>query len=187
MADLSARYRFEGATACIDVRVKSVELVFDSHDIAPLHERDLDEDVRSYVVACIEELPRKTPIKVVFWLAEPSPIPDDELSQAISRHFTFDRVRVDRQVRQKLRLSRWMLLVGLFVLAFFLSISELTVSWGVHPIGKVVHEGFVIIGWVAMWRPLEAILYDWWPLVMKRSQLDRLARAPVEVRAELPR
>jgi hypothetical protein len=38
----------------------------------------------------------------------------------------------------------------------------------------VIREGFLIGGWVAMWRPLEVFLYDWWP--NRQSQLLRRAQ-----------
>ena len=44
-------------------------------------------------------------------------------------------------------------------------------------------EGLLILGWVAMWRPIEVLLYDWWPLARRRTLLRRLATIPVEVRS----
>jgi hypothetical protein len=32
-------------------------------------------------------------------------------------------------------------------------------------IARVLQESLVIGGWVAMWRPLEILLYDWWPIL----------------------
>lgn len=182
MKDLSDRYRFEGLTACVDVRLKSAAALFDPRDPAPLVERDLDDEVSEYVTASVEELPDKVPVKLVFWLAEPSSIDARELAAAVTRHFTFDRVRAARQVRASLRQARWMLAVGLVTLAFFLTLGELTLSWEGHPVGKVVHTGFTIFGWVAMWRPLEALLYDWWPLIVRRRYFERIERAAVEIR-----
>jgi len=46
----------------------------------------------------------------------------------------------------------------------------------------VVQEGLLIIGWVAMWRPLELLLYDWWPLLQKLRLYARMGRMPVELR-----
>jgi hypothetical protein len=182
MVDLTERYRFEGPTACVDVRVRAASYIFDSRDPAPLIERDLDAEVTEYIVAAAEELPAQVPIKLVFWLAEPSAVDPRDLADSVTRHFTFDRLRVARAMRTSRRHARWMAVVGLLVLAFFLALSELTLSWEDHPIGKVVHTGFTILGWVAMWRPLDALLYDWWPLWQQRRLFERLARAPVEVR-----
>jgi len=33
-----------------------------------------------------------------------------------------------------------------------------------------------------MWRPLEVLLYDWWPLVDERRQVSRMLEAPVSIR-----
>ena len=44
--------------------------------------------------------------------------------------------------------------------------------------------GLQIVGWVAMWRPLEIFLYDWWPVRNDRLLMDRLARMKVQL--ELP-
>ena len=40
----------------------------------------------------------------------------------------------------------------------------------------------LIIGWVAMWRPLEILLYEWWPVLSDARLYARLAALPVEVR-----
>ncbi|MFZ1056910.1 MAG: hypothetical protein WAN79_14650, partial [Opitutaceae bacterium] len=51
-------------------------------------------------------------------------------------------------------------------------------------VSDIVKEGLTIAGWVAMWRPLEIYLYDWWPLFEERRRLERLAR--MQVRIEMP-
>ncbi|MCK6440823.1 MAG: hypothetical protein L6Q71_11575, partial [Planctomycetes bacterium] len=47
--------------------------------------------------------------------------------------------------------------------------------------GRILSESFIIIGWVAMWRPLEIFLYDWWPLRATERLFERLSRIDVEV------
>ena len=46
----------------------------------------------------------------------------------------------------------------------------------------VLRESLVIAGWVAMWRPMEVFLYDWWPIREERKLQDRLAAMPVQIR-----
>jgi hypothetical protein len=46
---------------------------------------------------------------------------------------------------------------------------------------KIPQEGFFILGWVAMWRPLQIFLYDWWPVLHYRRLYGRLAAMPVKV------
>ncbi len=49
-------------------------------------------------------------------------------------------------------------------------------------VSRVLDEGLVIAGWVAMWGPIDVFLYGWWPIASKRRLLARLARIDVEVR-----
>ena len=51
------------------------------------------------------------------------------------------------------------------------------------PLSRIVEESLVILGWVANWRTLEILLYEWWPLLRRRNLYRRLATAKVEVRS----
>jgi hypothetical protein len=44
----------------------------------------------------------------------------------------------------------------------------------------------VIGGWVAMWRPLEIFLYDWWPILGEKRIRDRLSRVDVRIVHDIP-
>jgi hypothetical protein len=46
----------------------------------------------------------------------------------------------------------------------------------------VIREGLIIAGWVAMWRPMEIFLYEWWPLRRKGRLYQKLSRMHVEIR-----
>jgi len=39
----------------------------------------------------------------------------------------------------------------------------------------------VIGGWVALWRPLEIFLYDWWPIRAEAKLHDRLSESDVRL------
>jgi hypothetical protein len=51
-------------------------------------------------------------------------------------------------------------------------------------LAEIIREGFLIGGWVAMWRPLEVFLYDWWPIRADGRLLERLSTVPVRVEYE---
>ena len=44
-----------------------------------------------------------------------------------------------------------------------------------------MRESLLIGGWVAMWRPLEVFLYDWWPIRAEARLFDRLSAMPVRI------
>ena len=50
------------------------------------------------------------------------------------------------------------------------------------PFKRLVEESFLILGWVANWRPLEIFLYDWWPIARRRDLYLRLSEAVVETK-----
>jgi hypothetical protein len=49
-------------------------------------------------------------------------------------------------------------------LAAALAASDLIGSASQSGFANVFREGLLIGGWVAMWRPIEVFLYDWWPI-----------------------
>jgi hypothetical protein len=48
-------------------------------------------------------------------------------------------------------------------------------------LAEIIREGLLIGGWVAMWRPLEVFLYDWWPIRAEARLFDRLSTMPVRI------
>ena len=48
------------------------------------------------------------------------------------------------------------------------------------PAAALLREGLAIAGWVAMWRPIQIYLYDWWPLRRRGQIFEKMCRMPVE-------
>ena len=47
---------------------------------------------------------------------------------------------------------------------------------------RIIDEGLLILGWVALWRPLDILLFDRFEMRASIKTLRRLAVVPVEVR-----
>jgi hypothetical protein len=71
------------------------------------------------------------------------------------------------------------LLIGLAFLVACLSLRQLLVA-SVEPFMTILSEGLLILGWVAMWKPVEIFLYDWWPEVDKGRLFERIAHMEIE-------
>jgi len=75
--------------------------------------------------------------------------------------------------------------IGIACLAISLALGDvLARALGGRPIAEILRESLVIGGWVAMWRPMELFLYDWWPIRAEARLADRLAAMPVRVVGE---
>lgn len=178
------RYREEDGRTCVDVHVKSVKNLFDLRDPAPFRERDLDDDAAEYIVDAVDEVSRKAKLRIVVFVAEEPP-PDltpDVIAAAVTAHFSWERERRVRQLREHFRHGQVVLVLGLLVLTTFLTLAQLTTYLAESAPREIIREGLVIIGWVAMWRPLELLLYDWWPLLGERRLRDRILAAEIVVR-----
>lgn len=178
---LMSSYRREGKWACVDLKLKSIAQLYNSFDPSPFHERDLDDAAAEYIEDAVRELRGgDPPIKLVVHLQES--IDADAASKAtnaIHNYFAY-RARVYRlRLRQQLRIGRSSLLVGLLFLGFCFELSVLIGTYG-GTAAPIVREGFLIIGWVAMWRPLEIFLYEWWPILGQVRLYEQIAAVPVE-------
>jgi len=179
-----ARYRVEDGRSCIDLNVRHSRQLFDGRDPAPFRERDLDDDVVAYLIGAAQEIPRKQLLKIVVTISEePEPrLVADIIAEAVREHFAHEQDQIRRRLGEHVRRGRMFLSIGLAMLVVFLTLAELTVSLPSGPLREILREGLVITGWVAMWRPLEVLLYDWWPLVDERRQVSRMLEAPVSIR-----
>lgn len=54
---------------------------------------------------------------------------------------------------------------------------------GIHPMAAtVLSEGFFIVGWVALWGPVETLLFGRFPLAAENRALEALERMSIEIR-----
>jgi hypothetical protein len=182
--DERALYRAEEGKACIDLHVRSAEQLFDWRDPAPFRQRDLDASAAEYIYSTALDIPFKTSLKLVLWVEQPlgETLTVNTIEAAVRAHFDHDADRARRRLAQQRRFGRLALAGGVTILVAFLSLAEILRPWTARHPGDILRQGLVIAGWVALWRPIEVLLYDWWPLAEERKQSERLARAPIEVR-----
>lgn len=168
----------------IEVTVETPARLFHELDPSPLVGRDLHEQVEAYVLACARELNAVHYSLVLHVPANEMPTEKEaaSLSDAIRTYFRYRRDEEVRKLQSLMRDGRQALAVGvafLFVcgLLGWIALRELAA-----PLGTFLDEGLLIIGWVALWRPLEILLYDWRPVRRERRVLDALGRMPIEFR-----
>jgi hypothetical protein len=176
-------YRQESGAHLIEIRLNTLDQLFNSLDPAPFHSKDLDAEAEEYIVGALSELPSDKPARLVFYLpAGVAQEPATKLADTIHNYFAYREQVAARQLRLERRDARWFLAVGLAFLAACLALRQAALGLSQAPLVQIVAEGLLILGWVGMWRPLEAVLYDWWPLVRRQRVLRRLAAIDVQVR-----
>lgn len=180
---LTGVYRREGQWNLVELKVTHPAQLFNSLDPSPFRERDLDVEADEYLPDAIRELHGHRHVKIVVYVpGEPDERTRTAVTDAIHNFFRYRETAARFALRQVLRLGRTSLVVGLVFL------MACTMLWrfvftGEHITDKLLSEGFLIMGWVAMWKPLEILLYDWWPVLRDIRLFHHISTLPVEVRS----
>lgn len=172
------RYRVENGVHCVDIRIGAVEQLFDNRDPAPFRKRDLDPDLVEYLFAAAEDLDPLGPFKIVFWFTGTKP-PED-VAPAFRAHFEYELERLERHRRRQRRIGTVALIVGIALLVGLLAGAQLLAAAPGGTFRNAIREGMVIFSWVALWRPVDALIYDWLPVRRQRKLLTCILRAPIE-------
>jgi hypothetical protein len=168
----------------IELRVDEIAQLFHTLDPFPFRERDLDSEAEDFIVSWARELPADQSIRIVVHFPDVAAqtTAARELGDAFSRHFSHRANIIQSDLNELLRVGRRSLSIGVVVLVACLVASHLAGGMIEAPFKRLVEESFLILGWVANWRPLEIFLYDWWPIARRRDLYRRLSKAIVEAR-----
>ena len=185
MSSQPSRYSSENGVGLIEIELESVNQLFNSFDPSPFHLKDLDDDAEAWIVGAARDFPLSAPLKLVLHL------PAKEIdraeaagpARALASYFGDRLESTRRDLRYLFRTGRIALLIGLAFLAACLALRALAQTMLHGPLETLLTEGLLIIGWVAMWRPVEIFLYDWWPLRRMGRVYAKIAAMPVELRA----
>jgi hypothetical protein len=165
-------------TTKIELRIRTLDQLFDSLDPAPFHAKALDRNVEAYLLESAAEHAPRHPL-IVEIHAPPGLTPHfDDIANALHEHFALGHQQAERRHRYRRRIGRIALSVGAATLLIALLLRQLVEGIG-GPLGEVLAEGLLILAWVALWRPIETIGFDSWESREQRRLLARLSRVPV--------
>ena len=177
------------AEGTIEISLLKLQQLFNSLDPSPFHDRDLDHDAEDYIVGSAEEFAVQRPLRLVIHLPpdELATIDGPALERAIHNYFAYQQRQSQRRLRLLFRDGRLTLAVGIGFLFLCILIRQLAHSLGPGTASEIIAEGMLIAGWVAMWRPLDIFLYDWWPVHRRGRIFGKLAAMSVVLRPAVDR
>ena len=167
----------------LELRVRELAQFFNSMDPTPFHNKALDPEAETFIETWARGIPPKSPMHLTLHLqtmplqGSPAPLVTD----AIHNHFADKAQRARRDLSDLFWQGRISLLIGLAFDAVCLLAADAIGQLGSGTAHTVARESLTIVGWVAMWRPLQVFLYDWWPLARRMGTYKALARAHVRV------
>lgn len=105
------------------------------------------------------------------------------LKSAIQSYFLYraQRMRTHRSV--SIRRGWDSVRVGVVFLILLLLAAEL-ISYVEGRLSDVVSEGLTVLAWVALWRPTEELVYDWYPYTREMARYRKLMNTLIAVSKE---
>jgi hypothetical protein len=169
--------------ALIEVHVANLQQLFHSLDPTPFRERDLDPKAEEFIADWARETRDDVPLGLVVHVdQEPQAEQVKVLRDAVREYFGERAVQTRRRLRLLFRVGRTSLVIGVVFLAISVVSGDLIAGMLRDTrFAEVARESLLIGGWVAMWRPLEVFLYDWWPIRAEAQLFDRLSAMTVRV------
>jgi hypothetical protein len=168
----------------IEVRVSELRQLFNAIDPSPFHEKDLDPEAEEFIVGWAREAPSEARLALVVHLDRPAGVPEEAaiLREAVHENFSRLGDTTRGRLRQLFRIGRTSLLIGIAFLTVSIGAGNALVrSLKEQGLASILKESLLIGGWVAMWRPMEIFLYDWWPIRADARLYDRLSVMPVRI------
>lgn len=167
----------------LELRVRELMQLFNSLDPTPFLNKDLDRSAEAFIENWALGFPPDSRLHITIHLeqmpaeADPSAL----MSEAIHNYFAYKADMVHGELRQLLKQGRLSLLIGLAFVTLCLIGADAIAHLGASTMNTISRESLTIIGWVAMWRPIQIFLYDWWPLARRIRVYTNLRHALVHV------
>ncbi len=172
-----------GGTATVSVHVRELTQLFNSLDPAPFWDRDLDCAAAEFIE---DEFRDKQ--TAAAWHLHVHVVEGDrsamDLQRAIESYYGRMANSARQEMHEHLRSGQLGLAGGIVI--FLLSMSARSILGGLlGQLPVLLDEGLIILAWLALWRPAEALIYGWVPFYRNRRLFERLAGIKVFVRLDL--
>jgi hypothetical protein len=161
----------------IAMRVDRLAQLYDALDPAPFHEKSLNADVEAYLLDCAGEMPLSQPLALA--LSGPDAIGSEisSIAAAVHAHFRYLLAQARRQWLWKSRIAKGATAAGALVLVATVVLRGLLEI--ATPAAGALTEGLLVLGWVALWRPIEHLVFDQFDHRARCGLLAKLSRMPL--------
>jgi len=175
---------FPPGCALIEVHVADLKQIFNSLDPTPFRERDIDPRAEEFIAGWAREMSADKPLGLLIHVDKEDATTDRiaTVREAVREYFAGRASATRQQLRLLFRRGRTSLVIGLVFLAGSIVIGNVAEDMLRETrFAGIASESLLIGGWVAMWRPLEVFLYDWWPIRAEARLFDRLSAMTVRI------
>jgi hypothetical protein len=160
---------------------KTEDLFHESVVIIP-GEKQLHQDVEKFIVEKAKELQRNSHFRISIQILEDSSLDTSEITSYVRKHFLYKREKENQRVSMIIRLGLKSLLIAFtFLIIMYLVTNVMMSLMKENALLITLRELFIILAWVALWRPAELLLYEWRVHKQNAIWFDTIAKCEVRV------
>jgi hypothetical protein len=147
--------------------------------------RMLNHNVEEFLIEESEKHPYRTAIYLKVYL-HPNPLDKSgEIETAIHQHFAYRKNKSLKQLSRTLQLGWRSLLIAILFLSLLVSFTLIVIrQMPEGGLSIIFREILIILGWVALWRPADLLLYEWRQFKRDANLFERLEGCKIEVITE---
>ena len=168
------------STATVSVHVRELARLFNSLDPSPFWDRDLDRAAAEFIEDEFRDKQSADVWHLHVYVHEGDTSASD-LQTAVESYYGRLANSARLAQREHLRMGQLALFGGLTIFLLSMGIRGILGRTLAH-LPSILDEGLIILAWLALWRPAEALIYGWVPFYRHRRLFERLAGMRVSVR-----
>jgi hypothetical protein len=166
----------------IELHVKNTADLFKSPVILFNSMQLLDKDVEAYLLEKAGSFHRNADIRITLFAEEGAAGDKKEVVSSIHRYFSFSHELKKKQLKHTLNLGwRSLAIAFVFLLLMYSIANKLIPHLSQGGFTTPIRELFIILGWVALWRPAELLLFEWWPVRKNLRLFAKLFKSNIRI------
>jgi hypothetical protein len=169
----------------VTIRLDNLDQLIERCPPSPFRKRRLREEAEKYLIEQVTALSGKSAVKLLIVLPRTETLETNSVAEAIHEHFNFLRIEAEKRLAETRRFGWRTLGIALLFLAAAIAAVQLLKRYlpAVTAI-SVITEGLTIFAWVALWRPGELLLYEWYPFTRDARLFRKLEESEIQLSYE---
>lgn len=161
----------------IKIHTTKIEDLYEDYDKkSSFIKKDLKYKLEEYLFESVDEITNE-PFILQFYFEEKISLDSSKrLEGSINEYFSYLQFLEKKSMKESLKNS-----IIFFIIGFLLVFISFSLSEHENLAYKIISEGFMIGGWVALWEALAIVLVKWLPLNKNLKIYNKIANAKVEI------
>lgn len=167
----------ENGNLIIKIHTEKIEDLYEDYDKkSSFIKKDLKYKLEEYLFESVDEI-GDVPFILQFYFEEKVTLNSSKrLQSSINEYFSYLQFLEKKSMKESLKNS-----IIFFIIGFLLVFISFNLSEHQSIAYKIISEGVMIGGWVALWEALAIVLVNWLPLNKNLKIYNKIANAKIEI------